>query len=301
MPPKSRNAFLSTQPEPLRLHYLDYPPPPTSPSSSPKGTILLLHGYPQTSYQFRHVLEPLASHGYRLIVPDYRGAGFSSRPRDGYTKSVMASDIFTLLTEHLGIREKVHVVGHDIGGIIAHAYAARYPEHTASLTWGECPLPGTKAFEEVKNTPDMWHFTFHAQTDLPEALVAGRERIYLQHFFTCEAVNPTAISTEDLEHYTVQFAQAGAMRAGFDLYRAFPTDAEENRKWVEEKGKCKVPCLALSGAESPLKEIAGDMAAEMYEDFQVAEAAGSGHYVAEEAPEEFVRLVVEFVEKHPAG
>ena len=102
----------------------------------------------------------------------------------------------------------------------------------------------------------------------------------------------------DLEHYAVQFAQAGAMRAGFDLYRAFPTDAEENRKWVEEKGKCKVPCLALNGDGSPLKEIAGEMAGEMYESVEVKEVAGSGHYVAEEAPEEFVKAIADFVEKH---
>lgn len=112
----------------VTIHYIDCHAPAES-----KGTILLIHGFPETSYQFRHVITPLSDAGYRVIAPDYRGAGHSSHPRDGYTKVVMAGDIHTLLTKHLGITEPVHVVGHDIGGMIAHAYAASFPKDSRSV------------------------------------------------------------------------------------------------------------------------------------------------------------------------
>jgi pimeloyl-ACP methyl ester carboxylesterase len=108
--------------------------------------LLLIHGFPETSFQFRHVITPLSERGYRVIAPDYRGAGYSSRTRglEGYRKSVLAGDMVSVL-DALSI-DKVHVVGHDIGGMIAHSFASRYPHRTHSVMWGECPQPGTKAY-----------------------------------------------------------------------------------------------------------------------------------------------------------
>lgn len=100
-------------------------------------TVVLLHGYPETNYQFRHILMPLVKAGYTVVAPDYRGAGDSSRPAAGYDKVTMAEDIHELLIEHLDIQSKVHLVGHDIGGMIAYAYASRYPDETASIAWGK--------------------------------------------------------------------------------------------------------------------------------------------------------------------
>jgi pimeloyl-ACP methyl ester carboxylesterase len=112
----------------VTIHYIDCPS-----VGNEKGIILLIHGFPQTSYQFRYVITPLSEAGYRIIAPDYRGAGHSSHPRDGYEKSIMAADLHTLLVEHLKIKEPVHVVGHDIGGMVAHAYAAWFPKDTRSV------------------------------------------------------------------------------------------------------------------------------------------------------------------------
>lgn len=112
----------------VTIHYIDCPA-----VGNEKGIILLIHGFPQTSYQFRHVITPLSEAGYRIIAPDYRGAGHSSHPRDGYEKSIMAADLHTLLVEHLKITKPVHVVGHDIGGMVAHAYAAWFPKDTRSV------------------------------------------------------------------------------------------------------------------------------------------------------------------------
>ncbi|KAI9822701.1 MAG: hypothetical protein M1827_000420 [Pycnora praestabilis] len=298
---KQRSAIISANPE-VRLHYIDCTPSSSSSSSDSevpyKGTILLIHGFPQTCHQYRHVITPLSSAGYRVIVPDYRGAGQSSHPAQGFTKSVMARDMMQLVTDRLGIKDKIHVVGHDIGGMIAHAYASRYPDHVASVLWGECPLPGTRAYEENKVTLKLFHFVFHSVLDLPEALVAGREGIYLKHFFDKLALNTAAITTKDLEHYTLMYEQPGAMRCAFNVYRAFEEDAGENRTWLRDQGKCRVPALALNGEGSGVVEEAEGMIREMYENVEVAIVEESGHYIAEENPDGFVREVLAFVGKH---
>lgn len=281
----------------VRIHYLDCSPPPSE--LPERGVILLIHGFPQTCYQFRHVLVPLGRAGYRVIAPDYRGAGKSSRPDGAFTKSVMAADLSYLIHTHLGIRQSIHVVGHDIGGMVAHAYASRYPDYVASVIWGECPLPGTKAYERHKTMmPQQFHFVFHRVADLPEALVAGREHIYLRHFFDKISFNAQAISQDDLERYVGDYSQPGAMRCAFGLYRAFETDALENREWLMSNGKCRVPALGLSGELSLHAKEAAWMLDEMYENVETALVCDSAHYIAEENPEDFIRQVLAFVERH---
>jgi pimeloyl-ACP methyl ester carboxylesterase len=282
--------------EQIRLSYLDLRRAPDSGES--KGTILLIHGFPQTSHQFRHVMRPLADAGYRVIAPDYRGAGQSSKPASGYEKSQMAEDLFTLVHEHIGVKDKIHIVGHDIGGMVAFAYASRYPDYVASLIWGECPLPGSAFFEQVKSSPDAFHFVFHCIPDLPEALIAGREAIYLKHFFDKQAYNGAAITQADLDIYANAYAQPGAMRAGLDLYRAFERDSVENRRMIETHGKMRVPTLGMAGNNFLIKQYTEAMMQEMHEGAEIAFVDDSGHYMAEENPGGFVDLVLGFVEKH---
>ncbi|KAJ9648304.1 hypothetical protein H2199_001157 [Coniosporium tulheliwenetii] len=285
--------------EVIRINYIDCPPPP---STASRGIILLIHGFPQTSYQFRHVVTPLANAGYRIIAPDYRGAGQSSRPASGYTKTVMASDLIALMS-HLETTSKIHIVGHDIGGMVAHAYASRQLSNVASIVWGECPLPGTSAYAADRTTHQVaqFHFIFHSVPDLPEALVAGREGVYLKHFFDKLVYNSAAITDADFGHYVLAYSQPGAMRAAFQVYSAFEKDAEENKEWVKREGKCKVPCMVFSGEMSRHKEEAENMAREVYEDVEAAVVEASGHYLAEENPEGFVKQVLEFIGKHCEG
>jgi pimeloyl-ACP methyl ester carboxylesterase len=283
--------------EELRLSYTDRP---CAPNVDCKGAILLIHGWPQTSYQFRHVLQPLSEAGYRVIAPDYRGAGQSSKPVSGYEKSQMAEDLFILVRE-IGITSKIHVVGHDIGGMIGFAYASRYPEHVASLIWGECPLPGSAFYEAVKSNPDGFHFTFHRILDLPEALIAGRESIYLKHFYDKQSYNGAAIKQSDLEFYANAYSQPGAMRAGLNLYRTLDKDAEENRKLIEEHGKNKVPTLGMAGNNFLVKDYTEFMMQEMHDGAEIAFVENSGHYIAEENPEGFVETVLGFVRKHESN
>ncbi|KAM0349086.1 hypothetical protein ACHAPU_004021 [Fusarium lateritium] len=272
----------------------------TQPGGNEKGVVVLIHGFPQTSYQFRKVIGPISEAGYRVITPDCRGAGYSDRTPTGFTKTAMAADIVGLL-DRLSIKDPVHIVGHDIGGMIAYAFASRYSDRTASVIWGECPLPGTKAHEDAWKEQGVlhFHFWFHQVLDLPEALVAGREEIYLGHFYDKLAYNSSAISQEDLDYYVKMFRRPGALRCGFNVYREFARDSEENSEWVVKHGKCKVRALGLNGKECHFSKVAEQMMEGVHEKgtFSVASVPKSGHWIAEENPEEFVRLVVDFVGK----
>ena len=125
------------------------------------------------------------------------------------------------------------VLGHDLGGQLATAYALRYPGDTRAMGYGEAPLPGTEVHDRMKNDPTLFHFAFHTILDLPEALTAGRERWYLQHFYDKLGFRPTAVDTD---HFAAAYAEPGAMRAGFDLYRAFEQDAGQFSWWDYRQG-----------------------------------------------------------------
>ncbi|KAL8943817.1 MAG: hypothetical protein Q9216_000810 [Gyalolechia sp. 2 TL-2023] len=286
-----RQTLLQQSDPEIRIHHVE-----AEPSGTHKGIILLIHGFPESSYQFRHVMGPLSSAGYRVIAPDYRGAGYSSRPSTGYTKKILATDLHTLLTTHLNITTPVHVVGHDIGGMIAHAYAHLFPDDVASLIWGECPLPGTTVYDDTKHTPPLWHFDFQTVPDVPELLVSGHEKQYLKHFYDRLAQNPAAFTEADLDFYATLYSAPGAMRAGFNVYRAFEEDKRDNLLWVREKGKVGVRTMILGGESSLLTALAQGMGEEMDERFVVEAVEGSGHYIAEENPEGFVGKLLGFVE-----
>jgi pimeloyl-ACP methyl ester carboxylesterase len=185
--------------------------------------------------------------------------------------------------------------------MIAYAFASRYASRTASVIWGECPLPGTQAHEDTWKVHGVlhFHFWFHQVLDLPEALVSGKEEIYLGHFYDKLSYKSSAISQQDLDYYVKMFSRPGALRCGFNMYRAFGKDSEENREWVAKHGKCKVRALGLNGGECQFSQVAEQMMEEVHEKgtFSVVSVPKSGHWIAEENPEEFVRAVVEFVEK----
>ncbi|CAO2649226.1 Nn.00g066110.m01.CDS01 [Neocucurbitaria sp. VM-36] len=294
---RQRIASITTSDDNIRLNYVECSPPP---STQRKGVILLIHGFPQTSYQFRHVITPLSDAGYLVIAPDYRGAGQSSKPLTGYEKSQMAEDLHILIQTHFDITERIHIVGHDIGGMIAFAYASRYPNDVASVIWGECPLPGTSCYENIKGSADVFHFVFHQVPDLPEALIAGKEREYCKHFLDKIIYNSGAITPADLDHYALAYSQPGAIRAALEVYRAFERDADQNRKWRDKHGKVTIPSLLMMGEKFMLAQSAQDMASEFHDGAEVSIVQDSGHYIAEESPEEFVKGVLEFVGKHRA-
>jgi pimeloyl-ACP methyl ester carboxylesterase len=211
IPILSRQAILS---EDLRFHYRE-----ATPAGEHKGTVLLIHGFPQSSYQFRLVMQPIAAAGYRVIAPDYTGHGMSSKPvRDvsGFTKKQLAQDLYNFLQSGLGITSSIHLVGHDIGGMIAFAFAMQYPEVVSSIVWGECPLPGTSEYHNFKHDRNHWHFNFQGgQPDLAAWLVQGKERPYIRQFYDRFSYNRAAFTDEVVEHYAADYAAPGALQSAF--------------------------------------------------------------------------------------
>ncbi len=167
----------------------------------------------------------------------------------------MAGDLHRLLRQHLQVEAPIILVGHDIGLMIAYAYAQAYRDDISHLVIMDAPLPGTAVFDRLRSDPRLWHFAFHSARDVAEMLVAGRERQYLQTFFNVRNFDPSAI---DLEAYVSAYSAPGAMRAGFELYRAFDRDAEDNREALRRNGKLtsrywRLPALSATPVRSSRK------------------------------------------------
>ncbi len=208
--------------------------------------VILIHGYPQTWWEWRHQIPALAEK-YRVIAPDMRGLGDSSRPLTGYDKKTIGHDIWRVINEELGYDSFHLVVGHDWGGPTAHAIAAAHPEAVKRLVIIDVPIPGSGG--DFSQGGQRWHHQFHMTPDLPEAMTAGREDIYLAWFYRTFAYRPDAIGPEDLAEYLRTYTQPGAMRAGFSLYRVVMQDIEDNKANIARQ-KLPMPVLTVSGGSS---------------------------------------------------
>jgi pimeloyl-ACP methyl ester carboxylesterase len=270
-----------------RIHYVT--------AGEGKRVAVLLHGFPQTWWAWRHVIPKLAAAGFRVVAPDYRGAGHSSHPASGYDKRTMAQDIYRLLHEHLGIEDAVALVGHDIGLMVAYAYAQAYRDNVTHLAVADAPLPGTAVFERMRVDPRVWQFAFHSVRDIPEMLIAGRERLYLQAMIGARIFDPSAISDSDLDIYASAYAMPGAMRAGLEVYRAFDRDVEDNKAALKLSGKLTVPVLAIGGEISTLGPVMGEMMREVADNVRAVRVPGTAHFIAEENPAALVSELLAFL------
>lgn len=271
----------------LRLHYVT--------AGEGERTMVLLHGFPQTWWEWRRVIPGLVDAGFRVVAPDYRGAGNSWRPLGGYDKRTMAADIHVLLQQHLRIEHPVVLVGHDIGLMVAYAYAQAHRDEVSHLVVIDAPLPGTAVFDRLRADPRVWHFAFHGTRDVPEMLVAGRERQYLQAFFNYRIFDTGAISESDLDIYTSAYTAPGAMRAGFEVYRSFDRDVEDNRDALKRNGKLTIPVLAVGGATSTSGPLVEEMMHEVAEVVTGLRISAAAHWIAEENPQEFTAGLLEFL------
>jgi pimeloyl-ACP methyl ester carboxylesterase len=252
--------------------------------------VVLLHGYAETSHMWLPLIEKLADE-HTVIAPDLRGFGQSSAPEDGYTKAAMAQDIHALVKSLK--YDRIRLVGHDIGLMVAYAYAAQYPDDVDRLALMEAFLPGVGDWNSVFLLRDLWHFHFYGKT--PLALVTGRERIYLDHFWNDFAADPTkSVSEKDREFYAKAYAAPGHMKAGMEVFRAFPKDAEDFAGFA--KTKLQMPMLVLSGekAGGPFLIEQGKMVATDVEGVLVK---GSGHWLMEEAPDQVIPKLVAFLNR----
>ncbi|MGF6772781.1 pimeloyl-ACP methyl ester carboxylesterase [Paraburkholderia sp. GAS199] len=253
--------------------------------------IVLLHGWASTSFMWRFVMPQLVARGYTVLAPDLRGLGDTSKPATGYEKANIAEDIHALVAQ-LKLGPQVNIVGHDMGGMVAYAYAAQHPDEVRSLAILDVPLPGIDPWDQLVQTPRTWHFRFYAVQDLPEMLIAGRELAYLKWFHNSEAVNSRAFTNEVEETYAREYAMPGALRAGFEYYRAFPADVRQNQEFA--KHKLTMPVLGIGGAGS-MGPLVGEELRHVADHVQSVEIEGAGHWVAEEQPQAVTDTLLEFL------
>ena len=268
----------------VRLHYV---------MGGTGEPLLLIPGWPQSWYAWRYVMPELAQK-YAVIAVDPRGVGDSDKAGSGYDFDNLATDMGQLM-EQIGY-DSYRVVGHDVGMWIGYAVAAKYPQRVSSLAVIEAVIPGVAdaptIFQPPAKNKKIWHFMFNQLPDLPETLIEGKEREYLTWLFDNKAYRTSAIGPADLDEYVRIYSIPGAIRTGFEFYRAIPQSMEQAKQWQQQK--LPMPVLAIGGSESTatgpletMKKVADNVSG--------GEIAGCGHYLPEECPEELLQRLNEFM------
>ncbi len=241
--------------------------------------VLLIHGFPQTWWCWRHVI-PMLARDHLVIAPDLRGAGMSDRPIDGYDKHTMADDLHELAAA-VTDQPVEHVIGHDLGAMVAVAYALAHRD-IGSLTLIDAPIPGTDTWEPIASNPRIWHFGFHRNVDLATQLVTGNERLYIEEFVRARIGKAAAIGREEIDEYVRSYQRPGALRAAFSTYAAFDEDAAHNRALLAER--LEVPTLTVGGTLSTSGPLMASTGAEVSSRHTNVSIPGAGHWIPEEAP-----------------
>jgi len=250
--------------------------------------VVLLHGYTQTSHMWIPLM-PLLAKSHTVIAPDLRGAGGSERTRNGYDKKTLAKDIRSLVRQ-LGY-EQVQVVGHDIGLMVAYAYAAQYPEEVSKVVLLDAFLPGVGGWKSVWLLRDLWHFHFYGDTAI--ALVKGRERIYFEHFWNDFAADKTkSVPEADRRIYAAAYARANGMRAGFQYFKTFEEDAKDFAAFSATK--LDMPFLVLTG-EKASGTFLIDQTKLIATNVSGTVVKGAGHWLMEEATGQVVPAIIAFL------
>ncbi|MGK5740725.1 alpha/beta fold hydrolase [Micromonospora sp. URMC 103] len=260
------------------------------------STLVLLHGYPQTWYMWRKILPELAEH-YTVIAPDLRGAGGSDAPAGGYDKKTLARDVYGLLSQ-LGLERDISLVGHDIGTMVAYAYAAAHSEQVSKLVLTEAPIPDQNLYQFPSLTPKgpgAWNFGFFSLSNgLPERMVNGREALWVERFIDSMRVQKTGIGDEDVDEYARYLQDDARLRASFEYFRAFPQDIADNAEYG--KTKLPMPVLAL-GARGSLEEAVLSQARRYATTVSGGVIENSGHWIFEEQPAEVTARLLEFLRR----
>ena len=250
--------------------------------------VVLLHGYTQTSHMWLPLM-PLLAASHTVIAPDLRGAGNSERAKDGYDKKTLAKDIRNLVRQ-LG-HEQVQLVGHDIGLMVAYAYAAQYPKEVSKVVLMDAFLPGIGNWKDVWLMRDLWHFHFYGE--VPLALVKGRERTYFEHFWNDFAADKTkSVPEADRRIYAAAYARANGMRAGFEYFKTFEQDAKDFA--VLSTTKLEMPFLVLTG-EKASGTFLIDQTKLVATNVTGTVIKGSGHWLMEEATGQVIPAIVAFL------
>jgi len=250
--------------------------------------VILLHGYAETSHMWRPLIPRIAAK-FLVIAPDLPGIGDSDIPSSGNDMKSAATAIHGL-AKSLGV-SKARVVGHDIGLMVAYAYAAMYPTEIEKLIVMDAFLPGVEGWEPIYNNPGMWHFRFSGPT--PEELVQGRERIYFEHYWNDFAADKNhSIPEEDRKFYTAAYARPGRMRSGWAYFVSFPKTATDFAEL--SKIKLSMPILSIGGEKSLGSELAAQMKL-VGNNVKTVVLDGTGHWLMEERPQETMEAIANFL------
>jgi len=263
----------------VELHYL---------TAGHGPAVILLHGYAETSRMWRPII-PLLAEKFTVIAPDLPGIGDSSIPADKIDMLSAANRIHGLVRS-LGI-EKGRVVGHDIGLMVAYAYATQFPTETEKLALMDAFLPGVPGWEGIYNAPNVWHFRFNGE--YPEKLVQGRERIYFEYFWNVFAADKThSIPEADRKAYTEAYSKPGRMRAAWAYFASWPQLAIDFSRLSQTK--LTMPVLSIGGEKSLGNELAAQMKL-VATDVTVVVLPNTGHWILEERPKETTDALVKFL------
>jgi pimeloyl-ACP methyl ester carboxylesterase len=263
----------------VKLHYL----------TAGKGTaLILLHGYAETSLMWKPII-PVLAERFTVIAPDLPGIGDSEIPADGLDIKSAAIRIHDL-AKSLGV-ENAEVVGHDIGLMVAYAYAAQFPSGVTKLVLMDAFLPGVSGWEAIYNNPSIWHFRFNGPT--PETLVKGRERLYFDYFWNDFAADRThSIPEADRKIYPAAYARPGRMHAGWAYFVSFPRAAKDFAQLSQSK--LTMPVLTIGGEKS-LGEALGQQTRLVASNVTVVVLENTGHWVLEERPKDTTEALQKFL------
>ena len=263
----------------VELHYL---------TAGRGPAVILLHGFAETSRMWRPII-PLLTEKFTVIAPDLPGIGDSSIPADKIDMLSAASRIHALVRS-LRI-EKAKVVGHDIGLMVAYAYAAQFPNETEKLAVMDAFLPGVPGWEAIYNAPNIWHFRFNGE--YPEKLVQGRERTYFEYFWNVLAADKTrSLPEADRKAYTEAYSKPGRMRAAWAYFASWPQLAKDFAKLSQTK--LTMPVLSIGGEKSLGNELAAQMKL-VATDVTVVVLKDTGHWILEERPKETSQALTKFL------
>ncbi len=255
--------------------------------------VLLIPGWPQTWYAWRHVMQALAARGFMAIAVDPPGTGYSDRPEAGYDTGRTAATLHRVMAQ-LGF-DVYQVAGHDVGMWVAYALASDRPEAVKSLALTEAVIPGLAPAPSIFAPPEenifLWHFMFNQLADLPETLIAGRERAYLEFMFNRWSFRRDCVA---VDVYIDAYSAPGGLRGGFSYYRAIPETIRQNQARAQRK--LAMPVLAI-GAEHATGDAPLVTMRDNATDLQGAVVPDCGHFIMEEAPDAFIGHLLPFLER----
>ncbi|MDJ1480956.1 alpha/beta hydrolase [Cytophagaceae bacterium YF14B1] len=248
--------------------------------------LVLVHGFGQNWYMWNRLLPELSKH-FTVIAPDLRGVGESDKPAEGYDKKTMATDIHELV-KTLGYKS-INLAGHDIGLMVAYAYAVQYGPEVKKVALMDALLPGIEpVWKQISTT--VWHFGFFARP-IAGDLVAGHEREFLVDFWPQVGYVKNPFTKEEVDEFVRAYATKGSTTGSFHWFGSFPQDVEDNHAFM--KKKLQMPLLAMGGEHFSAPFLA-DHSRLVATNVTETKIMGAGHWLVQEQTEQVQKGLLNF-------